>query len=203
MTTADVDLPSLHRPLTIALFSWAIIAIAIAASGALASPPLPLVPALIFGLTIAGVLAHRRLPALRAFVARMDPRPAIAFHLVRVAFGLAFLSLGAALPEDFVRVAGPGDVVAGTLAIGAAIAASDLSSRPRRAIVLTWNALALADILAVILTAQRLILFARDPRMLGMMGRFPFATLPLFVVPMVLLTHLAIFARVRAASREA
>lgn len=116
-----------------------------------------------------------------------------------------FLKLGASgeLPEAFVRIAGPGDVVAGTLAVGAAIAASDLGSRRRRALVLAWNVIALADILAVVVTAQRLILFVQDPRKLGMMGRFPFATLPLFVVPMVLLTHLAVIARLRAAARAA
>ncbi|MFT3769292.1 MAG: hypothetical protein QM820_27955 [Minicystis sp.] len=205
MTTSSIEpVPrSLRVHIAFAVTAWALLALAVAASGALRGAPPPLVPALIFGVTGAAVIAYLRSPRVRAFVARMDARPAIAYHVVRIAFGLAFLRLGATdeLPDAFVRIAGPGDVVAGGLAIAAVVAASDLSSRARRAVVLGWNLIALADILAVIVTAQRLILFAHEPRMLGMMSRFPFATLPTFVVPMVLLTHLAVFVRLRAAAR--
>ena len=201
----DRSFEDVRRRVWIIIACWGLAAFGLAATGALRHLPRPLIPGLLFGITFTGLWLHRRRRDLAGFVARMDPRPAIAVHLVRIGFGLAFLSLGASgeLPPAFVRVAGPGDVIAGGLALGAIVAAGDLRSRARRALVLGWSAIALADILAVVLTAQRLLLLDRDPRMAAMMARWPFAALPIFVVPLILLTHLAVIARVRRASHEA
>lgn len=176
---------------------WAAVALLLAASNSLARAPRPLIPAMIFGLTGAAVFAHRRSAALRAYLAAFDPRLAIAFHLVRIPFGLAFLREAAqgSLPTTFAQVAGPGDVVAGGLALVAFAAAGDLRAPTRRAVVLGWNALGLLDMIVVVATAQRLVVFAQDARMQATLGRFPYALLPTFVVPLILVTHLAVFAR--------
>lgn len=188
---------NLRSRLFLLVTSFAAVAVLIAASNTLARAPRPLIPALIFGLTAAAVFAHRRSAALHGYVARFDPRLAIAFHLVRIPFGLAFLREAAqgTLPVAFARVAGPGDVVAGGLALVALVAAGDLRAPARRAVVLGWNALGLLDMIVVVATAQRLVVFAGDPRMQATLGRFPYAVLPTFVVPMILITHLAVFAR--------
>lgn len=188
---------NLRARLVLLVSVWALLALLLARSGALAHAPRPLVPALIFGLTGGAVLAHRRSPALAAWMRDFDPRLAIAFHVVRIPFGLAFLEEAArgTLPVAFARVAGPGDVVAGGLALVAVVAAGDLRAPLRRGVVLAWNALGLLDMIVVVATAQRLVIFAQDPRMQGTLGRFPYAVLPTFVVPMILVTHLAVFAR--------
>ncbi|MBL8719843.1 MAG: hypothetical protein JNL79_27895 [Myxococcales bacterium] len=175
---------------------WAAVALLLAASNTLARAPRPLIPAMIFGLTGAAVFAHRRSAALRAYVAGFDPRLAIAFHLVRIPFGLAFLREAAqgTLPVAFARVAGPGDLLAGGLVVVALVAAADLTPL-RRAVVFAWNTFGLLDMIVVVATAQRLVVFAQDPRMQATLGRFPYAVLPTFVVPMILITHLAVFAR--------
>lgn len=185
------------RALAAVFLGWALLALAVAASGVLQGAPRPLIPASIFALVLGGVLAYRRSALLRDGVARMDLRPAILFHLVRIYFGAAFLHFAARgeLPEAFARVAGPGDLAAGVLAIGAAMLAAGPASRARRALILAWNVFGLLDILAVVVTAQRLLIFAGDARMAAILGRFPFAALPIFVVPVVILTHLAVFAR--------
>lgn len=188
---------NLRSRLVLLVSCWAVLALLLALGGALARAPGPLIPALIFGLPAAAVLAHRRIAPLRAWVAAFDPRLAMAFHLVRIPFGLAFLREAAegTLPLAFARVAGPGDVVAGGLVLLALVAAGDLRVPARRAIVLAWNALGLLDMLLVVATAQRLVIFVQDPRMQGTLGRFPYAVLPTFVVPMILISHLAVFAR--------
>jgi hypothetical protein len=198
MDTAT-DRDPLPRLLAAAVAGWALLALLVAASGALRGAPRPLIPLSILALVAGGVLAHRRSSALRELVARMDPRPVILFHLLRIAFGAAFLHLAARgeLPAAFAHLAGPGDIVAGVLALPAAAAAANLASPGHRAVVLGWNLLGLADILAVVVTAQRLLILEGDPLMAAAIVRFPVAALPLFVVPAVILDHLAVFARLR------
>ena len=67
----------------------------------------------------------------------------------------------------------------------------------RRRVVLAWNALGLFDIVLTVATAQKLALVDHDPLMIGAFGYAPFGLLPFFVVPLVVLSHLAIFARMR------
>ena len=51
--------------------------------------------------------------------------------------------------------------------------------------------------LMVLVTAQRLMLFGDDPDALVKLTKFPLLVVPMFVVPMVLITHFAIFAQLR------
>jgi hypothetical protein len=122
---------------------------------------------------------------------------------VRIAFGYAFLRLAAAgrLPQAFADVAGPGDLVAGGLAIAAALAAGDLGVSRRRALVSGWNLFGLLDMLAVVMTAQRLMIIVGDPRMRGLVEIFPLGVLPICVVPLVILSHFAMFVRLRVAAQ--
>lgn len=178
---------------------WSAAALAFSISGALGALPRPMIPALIWTPVIACVVAYRRGGSLRALVRDVDLRAPVLFHVVRIFFGAAFLLEMSAgrLPAAFARVAGPGDIVAGALALPAAYLASRADPRAR-ALVLAWNALGLADILAVFLTAQRLLFLEGDATMVRAFSRFPYAALPTLVVPLVILTHLAVFARLRA-----
>ena len=49
--------------------------------------------------------------------------------------------------------------------------------------------------LLVFVTAQRLLLFGDDPDALVELTRFPLLVVPMFVVPLVLITHFTIFAQ--------
>jgi hypothetical protein len=204
MSTTTIAPPSAssdHRPVWTALAIWIVAALLAAATGLVAALPRPLIPLIIWSPVLAAVLAWRRSPTVRAFVADVDLRLPVLFHVVRVFFGAAFLVEAAAgrLPSSFAHVAGPGDLVAGALALPAALLATR-RDQTSRALLFGWNLLGLVDILAVFLSAQRLLLVLRDERFLLAFQRLPFSALPVLVVPLVLLTHLLIFVRLRAST---
>lgn len=192
--------PADHRPLWGAFALWVAAAVALALLHVVASLPRPAVPLLIWSPVIAFALAWRRSEALRGFVGALDLRLPILYHLVRVYYGASFLAdmETGRIPELFARVAGPGDIAAGLLALPAALLVTR-RDRLSRALVLGWNALALADILAVFVTAQYTFFVLRDGRLFEAFLRMPYALLPVLVVPLVLLTHGVVFLRLRRA----
>lgn len=178
---------------------WIVAALAVAVSGVLASLPPPAVPLLIWSPVVLGVWAWRRVPAVRAFADGVDLRVAALYHLVRVLFGALFLweMRAGRLPAAFAMIAGPGDIAAGLLAIPAARLITRDGATPRR-LALAWNVFAFVDILAVFVSAQRMLFLERDLRFFALMRTLPYATLPVLVVPLILLTHVLIFQRLRA-----
>ncbi len=98
------------------------------------------------------------------------------------------------LPAEFAVKAGIGDIVIGVTAIVAMLCVP-LRSTIRSGTVLVWNTLGLADILMVVVVAQRLLFFSGNPDSLVELTRFPTLVIPSFVVPMVLITHFVIFAQ--------
>ena len=179
---------------------WSGVALVVALSGVVASLPRPLIPLLIWSPVLVGVALYRHSAALRAFVDTVDLRIPVLFHVVRVFFGAAFLVEASAgrLPSSFAQLAGPGDIVAGLLALPAALLATR-GDKTSRSLLLAWNVLGLVDILAVFLSAQRLLLVLRDERFFQAFQRMPFSVLPVLVVPLILLTHLLVFVRLRSA----
>ena len=67
-------------------------------------------------------------------------------------------------------------------------------------LVLAWNALGLADILLVVFTAQRILIFSDHPGTMAILVHFPGMLLPTFLVPLVIATHVLLFARLRTAA---
>jgi hypothetical protein len=90
--------------------------------------------------------------------------------------------------------AGVGDTLAG---LGALLAIVALK---QRRYLFAWNTLGLIDIAMSVATAQKVLLVDRDPVALATVQTFPFPLIPFVVVPAVVLTHLAIYARLRATS---
>lgn len=181
---------------------WVVAALTVAVSGALASLPPPAVPVLIWSPVLLAVWAWRRVPAVRAFADGIDLRAAVLYHVVRVVFGGLFLweMRAGRLPASFAMIAGPGDIAAGLLALPAAWLVTRTGVTPRR-LALAWNVFAFVDILAVFVSAQRLLFLEHDLRFFALMRTLPYATLPVLVVPLILLTHLLIFQRLGQARR--
>jgi hypothetical protein len=109
-------------------------------------------------------------------------------HLTRIVAGAYFLVLyrRGELPYLFAVPGGIGDIIAGTLAIVVLVA-------PRRSWLFGWNVLALIDILMVIVAATRSVLAA--PESMNAILRLPLVVLPLWLVPLILATHVLIFFR--------
>lgn len=183
------------------LLIWLAIATAVGALGLLARlrPPGPQLVLLLLALAL--IAASRSVRPLRLWVERVDWRWLVAVHLGRAAAGTAFLTLVArdALPTAFVQ-AGVGDITVAVLALGLIVFVPPERAGSRR-LYLAWNVLGLADILLVLATGVRLGL--RDPAAIAGFGRLPLALLPLFLVPLVLATHVWLFWRLRHAPAEA
>jgi hypothetical protein len=187
---------SMRRLVRTVLLVWAALAVAVSASGVLESPPPFIIPLFIGGLTLVFLATFAASPSLRAYLLAVDLRPAVLFHFVRAPIGVSFLVLHhwGQLPAAFAVSAGWGDLAAG-LAAPLAMLALPAHTPARRYTVLAWNVLALFDILWVIATAQRLIFFSGSPEMLVALSRFPFSLLPIFIVPLVLITHFTVMAQ--------
>lgn len=177
---------------------WFAAALAVAASGALAHAPRPVVPLLLLAPVIAFALAARRRGdgLARRVLERLPLAAAIAVHVPRALVGAAFLVAAAhgRLPRAFALPAGYGDILAGLGALGALAL---LPTRPR--LVRAWNLLALVDIVLVVASAQRFIVFGGADAARPFFA-FPFPMLPTFLVPLVLISHGIVAWRLRRRS---
>ena len=190
----------MRRALRLGLLGWACVALLVSVSGVMQSLSPFVIPALIGGSVLTFCLACARSRTFRATVLSLDPRPAVRFHLVRVVAGAGFLVLHARgqLPGAFALQAGWGDIAVGLLAPLVALALP-ADTRLKRGVALAWSVAGLLDILWVVGNAQRMILFEGNVLVPAMLTRFPFSLLPLFIVPLVFITHGIVLARLLGA----
>ena len=144
--------------------------------------------------------AARRFETIRSAVLAIPLAVLVGVNFVRI-LGLFFVLLHAAgrLPAPFAPVAGWGDVLIGAAALPVTWAI--IKQIPGwRSITLTWNTFGLADLaVAVALgvtSAQGspIRLFFTEPSTAIMSG-LPWVLIPAFLVPALMLTHLAVFYR--------
>ncbi len=154
-------------------------------------PPFGL-PALVLGLSAVLLLAYFRLASVRAWVDALDLRTLVLLHVTRIV-GLYFIVLSrrGLLPYDFAVPGGIGDIIIATLALVVVFAPLADASRARA--IRIWNVIGLIDITLVVLTAARLNL--ANPLQIRAMTYLPLSLLPTFLVPLLIATHLIIYAR--------
>lgn len=184
-----------ERTVGVVLGVWLLVACMIGAAGLFYGMPASVVGATNGVLITLVVLAIYGIRSLRAWTLHVSLRWLILYHVVRLPAGVGFLVLHArgALPDSFALVAGWGDILVAVAALVVAILAVPMTTRLRWWAVLLWNVFGLADILQVLGTALRS--GAADPRQVVAITAFPMSLLPTFVVPLVLVTHMLIFAR--------
>jgi len=184
------------------LAGWFLIVVALAATGALHDQR---------GIATAGVglavavpvvlmwLALMRAPWLRERLDRAPLEVLVGVHVVRVA-GVSFLILQASgrLPAPFAPSAGWGDIVAGLAAVPVAWLVYR-QARGWRVLTIAWNMFGLADLVAAVslgvLSSPGPLrrLFAEPGT--GLMSTLPWLLIPGFLVPLLAVSHLAIFYR--------
>jgi len=166
----------------------------ITSGGTLAVGTAALVP------VIVGLVAFRYSAALKSLAAESPLELLVAVHAGRL-LGVFFLLLyaEARLPPTFALTAGWGDIAVAAAApfVGWAI---HRRAAGWRGIALTWNTLGFADlVLAVTLGVGSAIdspvRFIYEAASSGTMSALPWVLIPGFMVPLYLLTHLAIFNR--------
>ncbi len=184
--------------LRIALWLWLIAALLAGRLLLLQRLPPPAIPACVIGLTLCLVLAWRASAAVRDWANALPLRSLVLLHVTRfVGFYLLRLDLRGALPYAFAVPGGLGDIVVATLALVVVLAPLSAALRPH--VLFVWNVIGLIDILLVVLTAARLAL--ADPNSMRALTHLPLSLLPTFLVPLIIATHILIFARLRVDGR--
>lgn len=182
----------------IAFWAWLLAAFAVGQSDFLQrSPPLAL-QGILFGLTGLLVVAYRWIRPFRTWIAALDLRGLVLLHVTRFV-GCYFLLLyqRGELPYAFAVPGGIGDILVALGALG--VAFYPLSEATRARAIYIWNVVGFIDILLVVLSAARIGL--SSPHELAALTRLPLSLLPTFLVPLIIASHLAIFARLAPTAR--
>lgn len=184
------------------LFFWLWFAGAAAAGHFLLLQRIPpfAVQGVLLGITALLLLLYFRVRALRAWVDSLDLRSLVLLHVTRFV-GIYFLILmqQGVLPRAFAVPAGIGDIIVATMALPVVFAPIEPPARHRA--IYIWNVVGLVDMILVLVSATRINLV--DPSQLRALTQLPLSLLPTFLVPLILATHVIIFARInreRAAS---
>lgn len=178
---------------------WALLAALAGGSGLLPHLPRFVFPLLVAGLSVSLSVATARLAWLRTAVAAISTRRLLAVHLVRFV-GAYFLVLESAgrLPHEFAQRAGWGDIMA---AAGALILLCLPGTPSSRRALFGWNLLGAADLLLAVGTAGWLN--SVHPNSMREISHLPLALVPLFVVPVLMGSHVVLLRRHFDRSRSA
>jgi hypothetical protein len=179
---------------------WAFTALAAGNFQWLQRLPAPAVQGILFGLTALLLAIYFGSGVVRAAVDRVDLRRLVLFHVTRF-IGFYFLRLHARgeLPYDFAVPGGYGDIIVAALALVAALA--PLSAPLRLRAISIWNVVGFVDIMFVVATAARL--GHADPSSMRALTYLPLSLLPTFLVPLLIASHVVIYARLKNASASA
>ena len=184
------------------LLVWFGFVVILAATGAVGAEHGIGAPGLGLAVAVPIVLMWIGLMRVRPLREGLDAAPLavlVGLNGVRI-LGVSFLILQAShrLPAPFAPVAGWGDIVAGVAAIGVALLVWRRASGWRAGLI-AWNIFGLADLIAAVSLGvlsspgplQRI--FAEPGA--GLMSTLPWLLIPGFIVPLLAITHLAIFYR--------
>lgn len=191
------------------LSAWFVIVVILAATQALQYEHGIGVPGLGLAVVVPIVLmwlALTRVPSLRKGLDHAPLPMLVGVHVVRI-LGVSFLILQASkrLPAPFAPVAGLGDIIAGLVAVPVAWLVLR-QARGWRTVLTAWNLFGLADLIAavslgVLSSPGPLRRIFAEPGA-GLMSTLPWLLVPGFLVPLLALTHLAIFYRLTNSARR-
>ena len=149
---------------------------------------------MIFGLMGVLIAAYWFSRSFRDWLKALDLRAIVALHLTRfVGFYFLWLYGRGELPYGFAVPGGWGDIIVATAAV--IILASWSAFGGRRMVLLVWNVYGLVDILFVVATAAAEGKAA--PASMAALLRMPLSLLATFLVPLIISSHMLIFARLR------
>jgi len=179
----------------IGFLAWLIVATVAGAIGLPAKlrPPMPQI--VLLCLTAALVAAGSFWPAFRGWLCARSWKAIVSIHLSRfIGFYFLWLYGRGQLPYAFAVPAGLGDIIVAMLAAGLLGAAGTVSRHPW--LLLAWNVIGFADIAMVVLRAATVTL--RNPDSMAALLRLPLSLLITFLVPIIIGSHVLLFARLRA-----
>jgi hypothetical protein len=211
VTTASLVLVSPLVPATrarlLALGAvWLLLVTGLAAAGVFATVGVPAIGvAIVAPLAIAVLRATRDTPART--LALGIPLPALVLANVGRLLGALFLVLHSQgrLPATFALTAGWGDIGVALLAIPVAWLAHR-GVAGWRPLTLGWNVVGFVDLVTAVTLGvgsnpRSPVRFIYEEAVPDTLATLPWALIPAFLVPLYLLTHLALFARLWTPSR--
>jgi len=175
------------RVLLIVLAIWGLAVVVAAETGAYkAIYPLVLAPIIALGI-VAPVIVYAMSKGFRAYIEAIGLRPLTVFHIWRIGAALLFFWYGAydLLPQVFVQIAGWGDLIAGSLALGVTLLPEN------RTRYLVFEIFGFADFIAAVGTGLAMFLL-HDPRMAGIQT-LPMALIPFYGVGISGASHIMAF----------
>jgi hypothetical protein len=185
---------------------WTSIIFGVGAAGGFAQGATGPFPAPVFAfliLMIGGLVAFFRWPAFRKALLSVPLAGLIGINACRIGGGdFLILHSQGKLAAPFAISAGWGDVITGLIAIPLAFMALTRGRIPR-GLLIAWTSFGTLDlIVAIILGALSapgtpFRIFTEEPGTAAM-GTLPWAVIPTLLVPLYLMTHLAIAVRLRS-----
>jgi hypothetical protein len=186
------------------LLAWFALVATLATTQAVSGPSrLPALGLVILLPVVVLAFTVLKAPSLRERLERIPLTLLVGVNVVRI-LGVMFLLLHAAgrLPAPFAPVAGWGDILVGVLAVPVAWLVHT-RGRAARGVVLAWNTLGMADLIAAIglgvLSSPGRLQLIHTESSSTIMTTLPWLLIPAFLVPILFASHLAIFHRLRAA----
>lgn len=184
-------------PLTALLAVWFAAALVAGLSGLWAAGVRQLGPPLVggtmLGLATLGVVLTHAVPNLRAAVRATGLRTLVLVHTLRV-FGFLFLLYsGTGLPAAWAVPAAWADVAVAVSAVPVALLATPVAGQASWWVLTIWNVVATADI--VIAPGSGVWRALADPGAMDAMGGMPLAVIPMFFVPLMLVSQVLVTER--------
>ena len=193
------DRAGAFRILAVILISWFLVALVLGLADAYKAAPdrIPTIQYGIFIPLVVGAWLILRSPAVGRIIDAV-PQPWIVGVQLYRALGVIFLILYAnhQMPGLFALPAGIGDVTVGLLAPVVALAYAR-NARRNAGRVTTWNILGILDLVVAITTGfitSPSALFSYEPPN-ALIAIFPLVLIPVYLVPLSLLLHLASLAK--------
>ncbi len=180
------------RPAVVGTFVWLAVATAVGFTGVIGAVPMG--PQLIaLTLTVVAVFVSSRVAAVRRSVDALPIQALVGVHVARFA-GIAFVVLGARgeLSPLFAERAGWGDIT--TAAIAGILLLIGLGKTIPPRVLVAWNVFGMIDLIAAVTTAAFVVVRGDVPGMDPLL-RLPFVLVPIFAVPLLFATHIALFRR--------
>jgi hypothetical protein len=183
--------------------TWFIAVTALAGLGVFTRLGVPAVGVAVLAPIAVTLLGARPGSAIRTVAAGAPLALLVAVNGTRI-LGALFLVLESdgRLPATFAESAGWGDIAVGALA---PLVAWMVSRRVWhwRPLTLAWNAVGLLDLVAAVMLGigsapDSPVRFIVEDATPGTLGTLPWILIPAFLVPLYVLTHLAVFARLAA-----
>jgi hypothetical protein len=186
-----------NRVVILVLLGW--LCFAVGLSGWFHDATAPAVAAIVWTLTALVLFACWKISPIRVWALNVDVRWLVLLHVTRLFAGAYFLVLcqRGQLPCGFARPAGWGDIVVAVLAL-AALAATRTEFAKK--LLLIWNTIGLIDIIFVVFSALRFGL--KNWQSMNALRELPLSLLPMFLVPLIIASHVLIFVRLARAERK-